>query len=60
MEGNSVKMDGTGSFRLSFSSDGETIKEDVIADNIKDVHILFEPDVAIKDRINKIKVHPMA
>ena len=53
-------MDGTGSFRLSFSSDGETIKEDVTADNIKDVHILFEPDVAIKDRINKIKVHPMA
>jgi predicted histone-like DNA-binding protein len=60
MEGNSVKLDGFGIFRLSFSSEGEAIKEDVSADSIKDVHILFEPDEAIKDRINKIKVHPMA
>ena len=60
MEGNSVKLDGFGIFRLSFSSEGEAIKEDVSAESIKDVHILFEPDIAIKDRINKIKVHPMA
>ena len=60
MEGNSVKLDGFGIFRLSFSSEGEAIKEDVSADSIKDVYILFEPDIAIKDRINRIKVHPMA
>ena len=52
MEGNSVKLDGFGLFRLSFSSEGEAIKEDVSADSIKDVYILFEPDIAIKDRIN--------
>ena len=59
MEGNSVKLDGFGSFRLSFSSTGEVLKEDVTADSIKDVYILFEPDVAIKERVNKTKVHPI-
>jgi len=59
MEGNSVKLDGFGSFRLSFSSVGEAVKEDITADSIKNVYILFEPDVAIKDRVNKTKVHPM-
>ena len=59
MEGNSVKLDGFGSFRLSFSSEGQVVKEDVSADSIKDIYILFEPDVAIKDRVSKTKVHPM-
>ena len=59
IEGNSVKLDGFGIFRLSFSSEGEAVKEDISADSIKDFHILFEPDAAIKDRINKTKVHPM-
>ena len=59
MEGNSVKLDGFGIFRLSFSSAGEAVKDDVTADSIKDIHILFEPDVAIKQRINKTKVNPM-
>ena len=58
MEGNSVKLDGFGSFRLSFSSEGEAVKEDVTADSIKDVYVLFEPDVAIKDRVSKTKVNP--
>ena len=59
MEGNSVKLDGFGSFRLSFSSAGEAVKDDVTADSIKDIHIIFVPDVAIKERISKTKVHPM-
>jgi len=59
MEGDSVKLDGFGTFRLSFSSEGEAVKEDVSADSIKDVYILFEPDVAIKDRVSKTKVNPM-
>ncbi len=59
MEGNSVKLDGFGSFRLSFSSTGEVLKEDVTADSIDDIHIIFDPDVAIKERVNKTKVNPM-
>ena len=58
MEGNSVKLDGFGSFRLSFSSEGEAVKDDVTADSIKDVYVLFEPDVAIKERVSKTKVNP--
>jgi predicted histone-like DNA-binding protein len=59
MEGNSVKLDGFGSFRLSFTSTGEVLKEDVTADSIDDIHIIFDADVAIKERVNKTKVHPM-
>ena len=59
MEGNSVKLDGFGSFRLSFTSTGEVLKEDVTAASINDIHIIFEPDVAIKERVNKTKVHPI-
>ena len=59
MEGDSVKLDGFGTFRLSFSSEGEAVKEDVTADSIKDIYILFEPDVAIKDRVSKTKVNPI-
>ena len=59
MEGNSVKLDGFGSFRLSFSSEGEAVKDDVTADSIKDIYIIFVPDVAIKERINKTKVHSL-
>ena len=59
MEGDSVKLDGFGTFRLSFSSAGEAVKEAITADSIKDIYILFEPDVAIKERVSKTKVHPM-
>lgn len=59
MEGNSVKLDGFGTFRLSFSSTGAANKEDVTASSIKDIYILFEPDGEIKERVNKTKVHPM-
>ena len=59
MEGNSVKLDGFGSFRLSFTSTGEVLKEDVTADSIDDIHIIFDADVAIKERVQKTKVNPM-
>lgn len=58
MEGDSVKLDGFGTFRLSFSSNGETVKENVTASSIKDIYILFEPDDAIKERIQKTKINP--
>lgn len=59
MEGNSVKLDGLGTFRLSFSSTGAAAKEDVTAASIKDIYILFEADEEIKQRVNKTKVHPV-
>jgi len=59
MEGNSVKLDGFGTFRLSLSSTGEATKEDVTAASIKDIYVLFEPDGDIKERVKKTKVHPV-
>jgi len=58
MEGDSVKLDGFGTFRLSFSSTGEATKDDVTANSIKDIYILFEPDDSIKERVQKTKVNP--
>jgi predicted histone-like DNA-binding protein len=60
MEGDSVKLDGLGIFRLSFSSAGDAEKDAISAASIDDIHIIFEPDVAIKERVNKTKVIPMA
>jgi predicted histone-like DNA-binding protein len=59
MEGNSVKLDGFGTFRLSLSSTGEATKDEVTAASIKDIYILFEPDTEIKERVRKTKVHPV-
>jgi len=59
MEGISVKLDGFGSFRLSFSSDGVATKDEVTANQIKDVRIIFDADDNIKDRIQKTKVNPV-
>jgi predicted histone-like DNA-binding protein len=59
MEGNSVKLDGFGTFRLSLSSTGEATKEEVTAASIKDIYVLFEPDGDIKERVKKTKVHPV-
>src|SRR5512133_2514760 len=53
MEGISVKLDGFGSFRLSFSSEGVVTKEEVTANLIKDVRIIFDADDNIKDRIQR-------
>lgn len=58
MQGNSVKLDGFGTFRLSFSSEGVETEEEVNAGLIKDVRIIFEPDQEIKDRIAKTQINP--
>jgi len=58
MEGDSVKLDGFGSFRLSFSSDGAATKEEVTAGSITDIRVIFEPDDAIKELIQKTKINP--
>lgn len=59
MEGDSVKLDGFGTFRLSFSSSASDTKEGVTAGNIKDIYILFDPDDEIKQRVKKTKVNPV-
>ena len=58
MDGNSVKMDGFGTFRLSFSSEGAANKDDVSAGSIKDNYILFDAVDAIKEKVRKTKVNP--
>lgn len=56
MEGDSVKLDGLGTFRLSFSSDGVATKDEVNANLIKDIYILFDADDSIKSRIQNTTV----
>lgn len=58
MEGDSVKLNGFGTFRLSFSSEGVATKEEVSANLIKDVHIIFDADDLIKERIQKTQINP--
>lgn len=58
MEGISVRLDGFGTFRLSFSSEGSATKEEVTANQITDVRIIFEPDVTIKERIQHTRINP--
>jgi predicted histone-like DNA-binding protein len=58
MEGDSVKLDGFGSFRLSFSSDGAATKEEVTANNITDIRVIFDPDDEIKELVQKTKINP--
>jgi len=57
MEGDSVKLDGFGTFRLSFSSDGVAKKEEVTANQIKDIYILFNPDNDIKTRVQNTVIN---
>ena len=58
MEGISVKLDGFGTFRLSLSSEAEATREEVTANSIKDIYILFEPDKEIREKLKKTKVTP--
>ena len=58
MQGNSVKLDGFGTFRLSFSSEGVETQDEVTANLIKDIRIIFEPDGLIKERIAHTQINP--
>ena len=60
MEGYSVKLDGFGIFRLSFSSEGVATEAEVTANQIKEIHIIFDPDDLIKERIQNTKINPVA
>ncbi|MDD5184244.1 MAG: HU family DNA-binding protein [Paludibacter sp.] len=58
MEGDSVKLDGFGTFRLSFSSDGAATKDEITANSITDIYVIFKPDDEIKALVKKTKVNP--
>ena len=51
MDGNTVKLDGFGIFRLSFESKGELNEEDVSDKDILQTKVLFRPDVKIKSKL---------
>lgn len=55
MKGNSVQLEGIGSFRLSFSSEGVDKEKDFSADKIKGVKVLFTPSAEFKKTLSSIK-----
>lgn len=54
IEGKSVKLDGFGSFRISFSSDGVENKEDFNTSLIKNAKILFTPSSELKKALSDL------
>ncbi|MGE4289893.1 MAG: HU family DNA-binding protein [Salinivirgaceae bacterium] len=58
MEGINVKLDGLGTFRLSLSSEAAATREEVTANSIKDIYVIFEPDKEIREKVKKTKVTP--
>lgn len=51
MEGDTIKLNRLGIFRLSFESKGELKEEDVSEKDILQTKILFRPDVKIKAKL---------
>lgn len=49
--GQTVKLDGLGTFRLSFTSDGADTEDTFKVGSIKNARILFTPDPAFRKRI---------
>ena len=49
--GQTVKLDGLGTFRLSFTSDGADTEDTFKVGSIKNARILFMPDPAFRKRI---------
>lgn len=49
--GQTVKLDGLGTFRLSFTSDGAETEDTFKVGSIKNARILFTPDPAFRKRI---------
>ncbi|WP_455638683.1 HU family DNA-binding protein [Parabacteroides sp.] len=49
--GQTVKLDGLGTFRISFTSDGADTEDTFKVGSIKNARILFTPDPAFRKRI---------
>lgn len=56
MHGDSVNLEKFGIFRLSFESTGSEKEEDVTAQNITRLKILFRPSTKLKDKISKTSI----
>ncbi|MBQ8628291.1 MAG: HU family DNA-binding protein [Prevotella sp.] len=51
-----VKIDRLGSFKIGVSSKGSpTVKEFNVTNNIKDLHVLFQPEVKIDSNRNRVR-----
>ena len=51
-----VKIDRLGSFKIGVSSKGSTtVKEFNVTNNIKDLHVLFPPEVKIDSNRNRVR-----
>lgn len=53
LEGHSVQLGDWGSFHLTCNSEGSDTKEEVTAQNIKNLNIRFIPGKELKQAINK-------
>lgn len=51
MQGNTVKLDKLGIFRLSFEAKGEATENEVSEKDILQAKVLFRPDVRIKTKL---------
>lgn len=51
---NKIRLDGFGIFKLSFSSEGHEKEEDVSAQDIKNVRVLFTPSAELKKELSDI------
>lgn len=49
--GQTVKLDGLGTFRISFTSDGAADEDSFTAGYIKNARVIFTPDPAFRKRI---------
>lgn len=54
-----TKLDGLGSFRLSFSGEGKENPSDITAKDIDDIHIIFTPDIKLRRKVKKFKFSKM-
>lgn len=51
-----VKIDRLGSFKIGVNSKGSpTVKEFNVTNNIKDLHVLFQPEVKIDSNRNRVR-----
>lgn len=51
---NKIRLDGFGIFKLSFSSEGHEKEEDVSAQDIKNLRVLFTPSPELKKELSDI------
>ncbi|GHU26186.1 hypothetical protein FACS1894172_20210 [Spirochaetia bacterium] len=52
--GQTIKLEGFGSFRLSVTSDGTETQEELSAHNVKGVKLIFLPSVELKRSLQDI------